>query len=56
MDMTKVIVTALYNLPELVTEKNKVAWKHAERLSRTKKENLQRDYDLAYRILSRRAN
>ena len=56
MDMAKVVVTALYNLPELVTEKNKVAWKHAKRLSTMKKENLQRDYDLAYDILSRRAN
>lgn len=54
MDMAKVIVTALYNLDELVTEKNGVAWRHAKRLARLKKSHITSDYDRAVRILNER--
>ena len=54
MDMAKVIVTALYDLPELVTEKQAISWKHAIRKSRGKKESLTHQYELAKRILEKR--
>lgn len=52
VEMTKVIVTALYNLNELVTEKNHVAWAHALKLARWKKKDLAPLYKNAYNILS----
>lgn len=55
MDMAKVIVTALYNLDELVTEKNHVAWRHAKNLTKLKKEYLQEDYKRAVNILDNRS-
>ena len=55
MDMSKVIVTALYNLDELVTEKNGVAWRHAVRLARQKKDHIVEHYNKAVRILNKKA-
>ena len=56
MDMAKVIVTALYHLPELATEENKIAWKHAKQLARLPKEGLQSDYERACKILNERVS
>lgn len=52
MDMAKVIVTALYNLSELVTEKNQVAWRHAKKLARQKKEHVIDNYNRAIKVLN----
>ena len=56
MDMAKVIVTALYNLDNLVTEDKKVYWKHAVRMaSQMKKDEIKIQYDRAYNILLSRS-
>ena len=54
MDMAKVIVTALYELDELVTENHKMAWSHAKKLCYWKKYQLKSDYERAYKILINR--
>lgn len=55
MDMAKVIVTALFDLPELVTEeKFPVAWRTAGRIARDKKEVVEDHYKKAHKILSER--
>lgn len=54
MDMAKVIATALFNLPELVTEKNSEAWKKAKSLARSKKEDLASYYEKAKKVLEDR--
>lgn len=51
MDMAKVIVTALYNLDSLVTEKNKVAWKHAEKITRMNRHHIKDHYEKAVKVL-----
>lgn len=53
-DMAKVISTALYNLPELVTENNKQAWRYALKVSRMKKRYVESEYKKAVVILQRR--
>lgn len=52
MDMAKIIVTALYNLKALVTEDQRVAWKHAKKMARSKKEDLESMCNQAKAILS----
>jgi len=53
MDMAVNIVTALYKLDSLATEdKNPVAYRHAKRLARGKKENLEYQNDLAEKIIA----
>ena len=52
--MCKTIITALYNLPELVTEDNKVQWVDVKALMRNKIEDLQNRYDKAKRIINDR--
>jgi len=54
MDMAKVVVTALYNLTELVTEKNSVAWNHAKRIARQKKDHVVEHYNKALAVLNKR--
>lgn len=54
LEMAKTIATALYNLPKIVTENNKVPWRHVKQLMRLKKEHLQSQYDKAFKILSDR--
>jgi hypothetical protein len=54
LHMAKTIATALYNLPEFVTENNKVPWRYVKQLMRLKKEHLQSQYDKAFNILSDR--
>ena len=54
MDMAKVIVTALYNLPELVTKDNRALWREAIVRSRAKKDRLTYHYAISKRILEDR--
>ena len=56
MDMAKVIITALHNLPKLVTEENSILWKEAQLKAkkRTVKE-LKYHYEIAHKILTNRA-
>jgi len=54
LTMCKTIITALYNLPELVTEDNKVQWVDVKALMRNKIEDLQNRYDKAKRIINDR--
>ena len=56
MYKAKVIVTALYNLPQLVTEDNIVAWKSAKRMVRKlTTEQIDPQYQLAHKILTEQA-
>lgn len=52
MEMATVIVTALYNFPKLVTEKNRVQFNHARRIARARKKDMEHQYALAIKILS----
>ena len=54
--MAKVIITALHNLPKLVTEENSILWKEAQLKAkkRTVKE-LKYHYEIAHKILTNRA-
>ena len=55
LDKAKVIVTALHNLPHLVTEKDNIIWKEAKKLSRkSTSDQLQYHYELAHKILTDR--
>ena len=54
MNMAKVIVTALYNLPKLVTEENIQPFAHARKLTKWKKDDLVPQYKLAMKILEKR--
>lgn len=54
MDKAKVVATALYNLPELVTEKNTVAWRYAKKLTRSPMGNVDRLYELGKKVLEDR--
>ncbi len=55
MDMAKVIITALYNMPELVTKDNKVRWKEAQMKAHKRTvEELEYPYKLAHKILTDR--
>ena len=51
IDMCRTIVTALWNMPAMVTEQNRVQWKEVQRMMRQPKERLQDQYNTAYKIL-----
>ena len=55
LDMSKVVVTALYNLPELVVPENSIQWKHAVKMARCQhKDELTIQYNRAHKILTDR--
>ena len=54
MDMAKIIVTALYNLPKLVTEDQSIYWRTAIKLSRRTVKHLTGDYNKAIKVIQER--
>jgi hypothetical protein len=53
MDMARVVMKVLYNLPGEISEKeHPVAWKGAKRLARCKREHVEVNYELAGKILA----
>ena len=53
-EMARVVVTALYDLPELATEKNPVAWRHIQSLTNAPKDVVEDQYKMALNALESR--